>query len=325
MFKGNIAGYTVGMGYTFNSSAPTSFSMQGTRTYGGQAVDLEQLDDVSEWFWILGRIDTEEVITDRVDRGQLLLNYGLYLTWRKQDFDYGALDGTGTVKDQHAEAFVERHGWTVMPDLWFKLMWKKLHLEFEGLIIAGNIGNVSDDIKTDEYSIFQYGWALRSSYKVLDDSLSFGFDMGMASGDQSEPLNADVDRRRYHPLGLNADGTRIDRDGSLREMRLNMDHHVDLILFREILGTVSNAMYAMTYEPVGYPGNSRNLGIELDLDIFYRNLEEKFFAGMQYGVMFPLGALNRPQEIDGQSFFSEQLAADAEVAHTVQARMVIKF
>lgn len=345
MFKANVAGYTLGMGYDFNASGPTSFSVQGLQTYGGQAVDLEQLDDVDQWFWILGRIDPEEVIKDRVDRGELVLNYGLYLTWRKQDFDYGAVGGTA--KDDYARAFVERHGWTVMPDLWAKLLWKKLELEFEGLILAGYIGNVSDAVKTDDYTIFQYGWALRSSYKVLDDSLSFGLDMGMASGDQAEPLNQDVDRRRFHPLGLNPyDGSRVDADGSLRELRFNMDHHVDLILFREILGTVSNAvyfkpwiqylivdsfgarldaLYAMTHEPLGYPGNSRNLGIELDLDIFYRNLEEKFFAGLQYGVMFPLGALDRPRELDGETFFSEATAADAEIAHTVQARLIVKF
>lgn len=357
MFKAKLAGYTLGMGYDFHASGPTSFTVQGSRLYGGQAVDLEQLDDVEQFFWILGRLDPEDVIKDRVDRGQLVLNYGLYLTWRKQDFDYdyAGLAGTDGEKADYAAELLERHGWTVTPDLWFKLLWKKLHVEFEGLIIAGSIGNVGSDIGEDDYSIFQYGWALRSSYKVLDDSLSFGLNMGMASGDQAEPANGDVDRRRYHPLGLNAPrpgsnvSTRIDRDGSLRELRFNFDHHVDLILFREILGTVSNAMYfkpwiqylivdsfgarldalyAITHQPVGYPGNSRNLGVELDLDIFYRNVEEKFFAGLAYGVMFPLGALDRPESAvaNGQRYnLFGSFSADAEVAHTLQARMIVKF
>jgi uncharacterized protein (TIGR04551 family) len=341
MFKADVAGYTLGMGYDFNSSGPTSFGVQGLTTYGGQAVDLEQLDDVDQWFWVAGRIDPEDVIRDRVDRGQLVFNYGVYLVWRKQDFDYASTQ-TGSSKDDYAKAFVERHGWTLMPDLWFKLLWKKLSIEFEGLFIGGRIGNVSDEVKTDDYSIVQFGWALRSSYKLLDDALSFGLEVGMASGDQAEPSNADLNRRRWSPLGVNADGSRIDGlDNQLREFRFNFDYHVDLILFRELLGTVANAVYfkpwaqylivdsfgarldliySMAHEPVGFPGNSRNLGVELNLDIFYRNVEEKFFAGLQYGVLFPLGALDRPRDI-----FGETWEADAEVAHTLQARMIVKF
>jgi len=355
MFSANLAGYTLAMGYDFASNGPTSLSVQDRVTYGGQAIDLEQLDDLSQWFWVVGRMDPEAVVKDRVDRGQMVFNYGLYLVWRKQDFDYQTYSQTAVPvatadKPTLAGAFLERHGWTLMPDLWCKLMWKKLEIEFEGLFIGGRIGNVSDEIKSDAYTILQYGWVLRSSYKVLDDSLSFGLEVGMASGDQAEPANADVDRRRYSPLGLNGpNGSRIDADGSLREFRFNYDYHVDLLLFREILGTVSNAvyfkpwiqylivdsfgarldaLYAMTHEPVGYPGNSRNLGIELDLDIFYRNIEEKFSAGLAYGVMFPLGALDRPRDglVNGQTrFLFGDAEANAGIAHTLQARLQVHF
>jgi len=363
MFKANLAGYTLGMGYDFHANGPTSLSVNpGFNSYGGQAIDLEQLDDVNQLFWIVGRIDPEEVIKDRVDRGQLVLNYGLYFVWRKQDFDYGYTSGgkdqTGNNYASVANStaadltgrFIERHGWTLMPDLWFKLQWKKLQLELEGLLIGGRIGNVSDVIASDAYTILQYGWVLRSSYKVLNDSLSFGMEIGMASGDQAEPANADVNRRRYSPLGLNANGSRIDQDGALNEFRFNYDYHVDLLLFREILGTVSNAvyfkpwiqylvvesfgarldaMYAMTHQPVAYPGNSRNLGVELDLDIFYRNIAEKFSAGLAYGVLFPLDALDRPEYAlaNGRqlTLFGPDAAANAEIAHTLQARLIVKF
>jgi uncharacterized protein (TIGR04551 family) len=354
----HFAGYTFAMGYDFNSSGPSSLGIQPSGLYyGGQAIDIEQLDDVDQLFWVLGRMDPEEVIRDRLDRGQLVLNYGLYLVWRKQDFDYKSDAATSLNPDKDASAwataFLERHAWSLMPDIWFKLLWKKLEIQFEGLLIGGKVENGSNAIGEDPYTVLQFGWVMRSSYKVLKDTLSFGLEVGMASGDQAEPMNADVNRRRWSPLGLNADlypqhawpanvaNAPIDTDGHLNELRFNYDYHVDLILFREVLGTVSNAVYfkpwiqylvvdsfggrfdliySIAHEPVGYPGNAHNLGVELDLDIFYRNIEEKFSASLRYGVLFPLAALDRPEAIYGKND-----AADAGVAHTLQGRLVVNF
>ena len=53
-------------------------------------------------------------------------------------------------------------------------------------------------------------------------------------------------------------------------------------------------MYAIANRPVGYPGNSFNLGLEIDAALMYKNEEEGFYAGLVYGVLFPFGALNFP-------------------------------
>jgi uncharacterized protein (TIGR04551 family) len=354
-FQTTLAGYTLGMSYDFASSGPTNIgTVAGLNYYGGQAIDIEQLDDVVQLTWTAGKIEKEEVIRDKVDRGQLVFNYGLYMVWRQQDFDYAKLDdlgntktpGFGDSKNAWASMFVERHYWSIMPDLWFKLLWKKLSLEFEGVLIAGNIENAglkADTTSNAEYSIFQFAWVVRSHYRMLKDALSIGLEIGMASGDQAEPENMDPDRRRWHPLGLNNNSTRsrIDTDGSLNEFRFNYDYHVDLILFREILGTVANAVYfkpwvqylvvdnlgarldiiySLAHQSVATPGNDPNLGIEFDLDIFYRNISEKFYAGLQYGVLIPLDGLDwQPSTVFGDA------AADAEVAHTLQLRLMVKF
>jgi uncharacterized protein (TIGR04551 family) len=363
-FQTTLAGYTLGMSYDFASSGPTNIgTVAGLNYYGGQAIDIEQLDDVIQLTWVAGKIEKEEVIRDKVDRGQLVFNYGLYMVWRQQDFDYARLvasgantytagPGFGDSKATWAGGFVERHYWSIMPDLWFKLLWKKLSLEFEGVLLAGNIENagLKSDTKNAEYSIFQFAWVVRSHYRMLKDALSIGLEIGMASGDQSEPANQDPDRRRWHPLGLNSSGTRIDNDGSLREFRFNYDYHVDLILFREILGTVANAVYfkpwvqylvvdnlgarldiiySLAHQAIATPGNNPNLGIEFDLDIFYRNISEKFYAGLQYGVLIPLDGLDWQPATGVAGGKSVPLfgsaAADAEVAHTLQFRLMVKF
>ncbi len=343
MFAANLANHTLGMGYDFAGSGPNSLTVKdGSTAFGGQAIDLEKLDDVHQFFWLAGKIDSEDVIKDRVDRGELVLNYGLYLLYRKQQFDYALgrdlnspVSGSGSYATgkSYASGFLERHAWFVIPDLWFKLHWKKLYIEFEATLVGGRIANVANEDKTDEVSILQFGWVLRSQYKFLRDSLKVGLEIGMASGDQAEQSDGQVNRRRLNPI-------LFDRDGWLREFRFNQDYQVDLILFREILGGVSNAIYfkpsvqynvidsfgarldmiySMTHEPVGWPGNSRNLGVELDLDIFYRNIDEGFYASLMYGVLFPLDALDRPAAIYGGA------AHDAGIAHTLQGRLIVRF
>jgi uncharacterized protein (TIGR04551 family) len=341
MFAANLANHTLGMGYDFAGSGPNSLTVKdGSTAFGGQAIDLEKLDDVHQFFWLAGKIDPEDVIKDRVDRGELVLNYGIYLLYRKQQFDYATgrgltspISGTSTT-GSYASGFLERHAWFVIPDLWFKLQWKKLYLEFEATLVGGKLENVANEDKLDPVQVLQFGWVLRSQYKFLRDSLKIGLEIGMASGDQAEQSDGQVNRRRLNPLTY-------DRDGWLREFRFNYDYQVDLILFREILGGVSNAVYfkpsvqyniidsfgarldmiySMTHEPVGWPGNSRNLGVELDLDIFYRNIDEGFYASLMYGVLFPLDALDHPANIFGTTG-----TYDAGIAHTLQGRLIVRF
>jgi uncharacterized protein (TIGR04551 family) len=337
MFTALPNGYTLAMGYDFAASGPNSLSVNpGVAYYGGQGIDLEKLDDVHQLFWVVGRIDPDEVVEDRADRGELVLNYGLYLLWRKQDFDYASTVGYGATAEEYAEGFLERHAWSLTPDLWVKLIWGYLRVEFEGVFRGGQIANTSDENIEQELDILQFGWALRSSYAFLRDTLRVGLELGMASGDQAESPTAEVNRRRANPL-------LYDTDGTFGEFRFHQDYQVDLILFREVLTTVANAMYfkpsiqyepvdtfgarldviySLTHEPVGFPGNSRNLGLEMDLDVYYVNIEDGFYAGLRYGVLVPLGALDRPTEIYE---YTTVTPFDAEVAHTLQGRLLVRF
>jgi uncharacterized protein (TIGR04551 family) len=338
IFTTELSGHKLGMGYDFTSSGPNSLTVKEGSLYQlGQPIDLEKLDDVHQWVWMAGRMESEDVIRDKVDRGELVLNYGMQLILRRQDFDYssGAAQTTAvTGAGGYASSLLERHAWTLCPDIWFKLMWKKLYVEFEGLFVGGKIQNISNSDQLAAANILQFGWALRSQYRFLHDSLRVGLDLGMASGDEDEPPSAQLNRMRMNPLTY-------EQGGSLREFRFNYDYQVDLILFREILKTVSNAfyfkpsvqynvvdsfgarldlIYSLAHEPVGFPGNARNLGLELDLDIFYVNSEDGLSAALLYGVLFPFGALGRPGDIYGSS-----RDASAEVAHTLQGRIMVRF
>ena len=342
MFVTKLMGHIIGAGYDFASSGPNSLSVNRGSPYSdGQAIDLEPLDDVSQWIFVVGKIDPAEVVKDTVERGELLLNYGSYVVYRQQNFDYPKNSGLDSTVEVLAANMVERHAWAVIPDLWIKLMYKKFYLEAEAVIIYGKIENTSDQAKEDPLDIMQWGWALKSHYKFLKDSLTIGIEMGMASGDQSELFY--LNRRQNLILQDLTTKDGIALDTASNEFRFDNDYHVDLILFREIMGSVANAFYwkpwvqynlmdslgarlnmihSVAHKPIAYPGNDPNLGVELDLDIFYKNVEEGFFFGLQYGVLFPLDGLDRPAEIPG---IGSTYEADAEVAHTVQARLIVQF
>src|SRR5262249_17602184 len=233
---------------------------------------------------------------------------------------------------------VPRHARVFIPDLWLRLEWRKLHLEFEGALQVGSIGNLGDvypgtPAANNSTSILSGGFVLRGQYRFLRDSLKVGLELGYASGDDSEDPNSIVNFRYARLVPVN---------NAIHRFNFDPDYHVDLILFRRILGTVNNAtylkpwvsydivdsftarldmLYSLANSFVAYPGNSTNLGLELDISLLYKNEEEGFYAGVSYGVLFPFAALNHQPA----AIFGDGLNKDAEAAQTLQARLVVKF
>jgi hypothetical protein len=62
-------------------------------------------------------------------------------------------------------------------------------------------------------------------------------------------------------------------------------------------------------------------GIELDGDLGYENKEEGFFAGISYGVLFPMGALDHPASLGYQG----DEDGEASTAQTIQTRLMLKY
>jgi uncharacterized protein (TIGR04551 family) len=115
-------------------------------------------------------------------------------------------------------------------------------------------------------------------------------------------------------------GPFVPGDRSIKNFRFNQAYRVDLILFRQILGQVTDAMYvkpkfrwdilpglgfdvqlvysraleaASTPSATGPGTGSSNLGIELDGILTYAS-GDGFQAWMQYGILQPMGGLEPP-------------------------------
>src|SRR5439155_24874898 len=138
---------------------------------------------------------------------------------------------------------------------------------------------------------------------------------------------------------------------TLTQFMFNRDYKIDLILWRHLIGAVTNAAYAKPFlqydltksimfkisnvtsfalRPVATPGNSLMYGTEFDTDLGYGS--GKFFAGFSYGVLFPLDAMSHPQTdatMSGRGFnFGTAANGDinygpASTAHLISMRLVL--
>jgi uncharacterized protein (TIGR04551 family) len=335
MFATKLWGHFIAFMWDWVATGPTT-QLIGAQQGQGVFYNADTIDDVSQWVLALGKQDKPEELKEKLDQGKIVFNYGGYFVYRQQDWDQtGALQPSGntyqslqgTVHPRQAKAFIG--------DIWLRLNWKKLHIEGEGAVIAGTIGNLTDIFPAvkGSTSILSGGFVVKADYKLLHDALKIFVEVGYASGDDAEDPNANVNFRLANLVPNN---------NHIGRFAFDPDYHVDLILFRRILGTVNNAtyfkpgvsydivdnfgarvdiMYAMANRPVAYPGNSYNLGLEIDAALMYKNEEEGFYAGLVYGVLFPFAALGLPGSIYGQTYAKES----PDIAQTFQARLIVKF
>jgi uncharacterized protein (TIGR04551 family) len=147
----------------------------------------------------------------------------------------------------------------------------------------------------------------------------------------------DIDGPQYCIAGATG-GVCPYNDTSLRNFQFSRDYHIDMILWREILGGVTDAYYVRPnvkytvvegfsiwaagiysgaiYQSSTPSGTSHNLGIELNAGISYRT-EDGFFADAAYGVLFPLAGLSSP------AIFGT--APSLDVAQAIRGNIGIKF
>jgi len=199
----------------------------------------------------------------------------------------------------------------------------------------GNAGALAADPASQKLKLQKFGWVLASELRLYRNSFYLGFETGGATGDQAEDLNSYLNYRWKPPVQQPAGDTK------LRDFRFNPDYQVDQILFRRILGTVTNAIYvkpSLTYwldlvetrqiglqaaiiyslapVKVSTPGNSLSYGVELNGGLSYRNPADGFYGGVTYGVLWPMGALDRLRIASGGGTTTVDDASAAQVFRT---------
>jgi uncharacterized protein (TIGR04551 family) len=342
----------------------------------GQPYDVSNSDDAHTFGIIIARKDTDQKARTRMDAGGTVVNYGLFFQYRSQRYEYKQ-NGTSTsfseqdpyVTPSPSLSRIPRDAYLFIPDIWFKLERKAFRIEFEVAAYLGkahgclpyNDGTSTRCDFNQELTIAQYGGALQTEWRLLEGNLKIQFEVGAASGDsapgfgdkanrkslQTRPGNTtagaqwgDYEGAQYgqRPCSPSASSSQaLCQDRDIRNFRFNQDYRIDLILWREIIGGITDALYlkpgvsysfndslsvfgsfiySKALKPTSTPsGSSTQLGLEIDAGVRYQT-DDGFYAQLAYGVLFPF---------DGLHYGYISTALGAAVAQTLRAQLGIRF
>jgi len=303
--------------WDFVSSGPSTASPNDVN--GGQPVNTCNMCNVNEWGLVVAHRTNPELQKLKQARGELVVNGGLFTILRTQ-----YLDMTDTYLPINVDPnnlntdIVRRNAWAVIPDIWLQILYKKFRFEAEGVAILGEIGAIpgSGFNANTQTDIRMWGLATQTEYRAIEDKLHLEFGFGYASGDQWA----------QNPLGSQGLNPELNNN-AISTFSFNPDYRVDLIFWRKIMTRIEGAYYfrpSVDYDFIRNqngqrvgggaaliwsrasefsqaPGHQPDLGVELDLQLYYQAKDGSlnddlskiggFYTALQYGVFFPLGGL----------------------------------
>ncbi|MBL0215981.1 MAG: alpha/beta fold hydrolase [Myxococcales bacterium] len=335
-FVSPLFGHLLAVAWDVTSRGPFTRSRDG-----GHAIALEPTDGVSGLTLAVLRTHSPAALARRAAAGRITVEYGAYLAHRSQDRDVPASylptatpPATFTADDLVARGFsaTTTGGWLRITNaavrIEAELAYAHARIEQPSLIPGTEI---SIPVTSD-----QLGFALQTEWLLGASSL--GLDGGYASGDSAPGFGAFPKIGEAAPLPGAFDGPQanLPRDHTVDNFRFNPDFRIDQILFREIIGTVTDAIYVRPHvkttllsagtgkfeaiaaliaswavEATSTPSGARALGVELDPELRFTS-RDGFAISLAYGLLLP-----------GAAFDNTTL--DATAAHAVRGRIWFVF
>jgi uncharacterized protein (TIGR04551 family) len=359
----------VSVSWDFVSEGPTGYGL--TEQILGQPWDWDQEDDVDQFTITLHQMAMSKkdlaLKREKLNSHKAVFEWGTYFIFRDQAhaaaYEKDLADAQPITSPEPIDG-----GWTLyptqmelfIPDLFLSWTYKpnrksKYSIKAEGVGTFGSIktiplvsfSNLESSVCSDaslsrqqcpesqlynpqERDIQSWGYAVEFDAKT--SNIRWGLHHGGASGDDQSAFfgNGPLDTPNVQDDALN--GFRFDRD-----------YIVDLILFREVLGGVHNALYFKPY--IGYevekrrnnywgfkssvmyamalnkeytPGNATNLGVELDIELYLYE-KDRFRASLAYGLLVPLSGLDLLNEQ------RTEVERSSELAQTIQLNLGLMF
>jgi uncharacterized protein (TIGR04551 family) len=213
------------------------------------------------------RIDPPVALRERIDRGDIVTNYGLQVVYRQQgnymvrpeaQTQMAAPNGPQPQTPTEVQPEPNFGAWSVTPDVWFKLHYKALTIEFEGVGIYGKIaqaGHAGRDSHRQADAV-QLGWVVASELRLYP-GCAVRRAWKRAARQAIRPKNAG---QYLNYRGGSCSSRRATTPSS--DFHFSPDYHVDEILFRHIIGTVTNAIYIKPQTAYWFDlGRTRALGL----------------------------------------------------------------
>ena len=310
-----FAGHLVAVAYDIAARGPFTRSRDG-----GTALALEPSDRAGGPTLAVFKVHSPAALARRAAAGRSSLEYGVYVTRRTQDRDVPASYlPTAAATTFSGDDLVARGFSATATGGWLRASNARVRVEAELVYAHANLAQPSlipgAEITTPVTSD-QLGLAFESEVTVGPARL--GVDFGYASGDSAPGFGAFPVFGDAVPPPGSFDGAQANppSDRTVDNFRFHPDYHVDQVLFREIIGVVTDAVYVRQHvrttlfsvgagrlelgaafvaswavEPTSTPSGKRALGLELDPQLRYAS-SDGFAVTLDYGVLFPGAAFD---------------------------------
>ncbi len=317
-----LADHIWAVAYDFSATGPV-----GQRALQNRTIDLERSTNVRTFTAAFLKWRSPDALARRAKAGKTTVDYGGYLThrWQTNDIPSTYLPSAQPIDPfANGGAGIMQRGFTATAASgWLRLTFPRARVEGELVYAVANIEQASllpGVLLRDPVKSKQMGAAFESSFGNADEAFSTGFDAGYASGDPAPGFGA-VQRANAQPTKPgDVDGPQANppRDNRIDNFRFHPDYRVDRILFREIIGTVTDAVYVRPHarlriararsaqvtahaavigthavEASSTPSGKGPLGIEIDPSLTFET--NAFLAALDYAVLFPLAGLDNVQ------------------------------
>jgi len=334
-----IGGFIWAASFDFSATGPSQPAKTPTT-----AINVDPTSAVRTVTVAFLRWRDERARNRRRKAGKTTFELGGYVShrWQKDDVPATYLPVASQVPLTSAQ--VMYRGFTATAfDAWTRLSGPWGRVELEGAVLLANVDQPSlipGVLLRQPVKSLQIGAALESQLGAPEDAVNGGIDVGYASGDPAPGFGANPPLNAAQPKKGDLDGPQANPpyDNRVDNFRFHPDYFVDRILFREIIGTVTDAVYVrphvrwnivrlgtswLTASLAGVvsfatfsastPGGKAPLGVELDPTLSYGS-KDGFGAALEHAVLFPLGGLD-----------NVDLGLKAKPAQLVKLRLMYAF
>ncbi|MEZ4266297.1 MAG: hypothetical protein R3F39_07950 [Myxococcota bacterium] len=310
----------------------------------GQPTNLGRIDDVQTFSLRLVGAPyndaTREERRHRLDvERKVGVDWGIFSSFTSQELSssetdpdaldpdcpiVAATDSGQVVVAQNCWRLIPRNAFFWRPSAWVKTLWhpndaNALRIEFEAGAMIGSVGNLqrTPDLGDTSKKFRGFGGALEIEWTT--PRLSLGLNTGFATGDNQRYLGV-LDGQNLVVVDdlafPNSANTNVSENGTVTSYWFHRDYRLDLILFRQVIGGVTNAvyvkpwigytlfdsgdtrlttrldvLYAAAARPSGTPGRGKHYGVEIDGSLGLE-LPAGFAMDLSAGVLLPMSALD---------------------------------
>ena len=334
-FVSPLFGHFLALSYDIAARGPFTPSRDG-----GHPVSLEATTAVGGPTVSILKMHTPATLARRAAAGRTSVEYAAYVSRRTQDNDVPATYLTAASPATYSSADLVGRGFSATASGgWLRISGAKFRIEAELAYLAATLEQPSlipGTVITVPVTSNQLGAAVQTAF-VLGPA-QIGVDAGYASGDDAPGFGAFPTPGQVAPPPGSFDGAQASppRDRTVDNFRFHPDFRIDQILFREIIGTITDAVYvrpsiratlarigtgrleavatlivSRAVEATSTPSGQAALGTELDPELRYI-AKDGFAFDLAYGLLMP-----------GAAFDGTMLAA--QPAQSLRLRMGFAF